>query len=42
MENGIDGERQLPFVCCKQKTETANFRSFARNGNEKQKFVFHG
>jgi hypothetical protein len=32
------GKRQFPFVCCKWKTETANFRLFAANGNEKWKF----
>jgi hypothetical protein len=29
---------KLPFVCCKQKTETANFRLFSANG--KRKFGF--
>ncbi len=41
-ENGTDGKRQLPFVCCKRKTETANFCLFAANGNGKWKFVFYG
>jgi hypothetical protein len=34
------GKQQLPFVCCKQKSETANFRLFSANG--KWKFVFLG
>jgi hypothetical protein len=33
---------QLPYVCCKQKTETANFRLFDAKGNGKQKIVFLG
>jgi hypothetical protein len=37
-ENGTNGKRQLPFVCCKRKTETTNFRLFSANGN--RKFVF--
>jgi hypothetical protein len=32
--NKTDGKRQLLFVCCKQKTEVANFHLFAANGNE--------
>jgi hypothetical protein len=31
-ENGTNGKWQSPFVCCKWKTETANFRLFAANG----------
>jgi hypothetical protein len=31
---------QLSFVCCKWKTETANFRLFAANGTRKRKFFF--
>jgi hypothetical protein len=42
MENGTNTKRQLPYVCCEQKTETANFRLFAANGNGKRKFVFLG
>jgi hypothetical protein len=33
VENGTNGKRQIPFICCKQKTETANFRLLAANGN---------
>jgi hypothetical protein len=33
---------QLPFVSCKRKTETENFRLFAANGNGKRKFIFLG
>jgi hypothetical protein len=40
--NGTNGKRQLPFVYCKRKTETKNFRLFAANGNRKWKFVFLG
>jgi hypothetical protein len=40
MENGINGKQQLPFICCKWKTETANFPLFSANG--KQKFAFLG
>jgi hypothetical protein len=36
MENGIHGKWQLPFVCCKQKTEAANFRLFSANRKPKQ------
>jgi hypothetical protein len=32
-ENGTNRKRKIPFVFCKRKTETANFRSFAVNGN---------
>jgi hypothetical protein len=39
-KNGANGKRQLPFVSCKRKTETANFRLFVANGNGKPKFVF--
>jgi hypothetical protein len=38
MENGTYGKQQLPFVCCKRKTEAASFRLFSVNG--KRKFVF--
>jgi hypothetical protein len=31
-ENGTYGKRQLPFVFCKRKTETANSRLFVANG----------
>jgi hypothetical protein len=34
------GKRQVPFVCCKRKTE--NFHLFAENGNRKLKFVVLG
>jgi hypothetical protein len=40
MENGTNGKQQLPFVCCKEKTESANLRLFAANGSGKRKFVF--
>ncbi len=40
MVNGTNGKWQLLFVCCKRKTETANFHLFAEN--EKQKFVYLG
>jgi hypothetical protein len=39
-ENGTHGKRQLPFVCCKRKTETAYFHLFAGNGIGKRKFIF--
>ncbi len=32
-KNGTNGKRKLPFVCCKRKKETANFRLIAANGN---------
>jgi hypothetical protein len=32
IENGTNGKQQLPFICCKRKTATANFRLFAANG----------
>jgi hypothetical protein len=41
-ENVTSGKRQLPFVFCKRKTETANLRFVAANVNGKQKFVFLG
>jgi hypothetical protein len=41
-ENRTNGKQQLLFVCCKRKTETANFRLFAANRNGKRKFVFLG
>ncbi len=37
----INGKWQ-PFVFCKQKMETVNFRLFAANGNGKRMFVFLG
>jgi hypothetical protein len=40
-ENGTNGKWQHPFVCCRRKTETANFRLFAANGNGKGKCVLH-
>jgi hypothetical protein len=33
MKIGTIGKQQLPFVCCKRKMETANFRLFAANEN---------
>jgi hypothetical protein len=30
-ENGTNRKLQLPFVCCKQKTEMANFCLFSAN-----------
>ncbi len=39
-ENGSNGKRHLPFVFCKRKTEMANLRLFAANGNGKRLFVF--
>ncbi len=35
MENRTNRKQQLPFVCCKWKTEMANFLVFAadRNGS---------
>ncbi len=42
MENRTNGKQQLPFVCCKQNTETSNFRLFAANRKRKRKFVFLG
>ncbi len=42
-ENRTNGKLQLPFVCCKRKTETANFRLYCTaNGNRKRNFVFLG
>jgi hypothetical protein len=40
--NSANGKRQLSFVFCKQKTETANFRLFVANRNRKRTFVFLG
>jgi hypothetical protein len=31
MENGANEKQQFTFVCCKQKTEKANFQLFAAN-----------
>ncbi len=42
MENGTNGKRKFPFICCKRKMETANFRFFAANGNRKRMFDFLG
>ncbi len=39
-ENGTNGKQKLPFVCCKWKKHTKNFRLFATNRNGKWKFVF--
>jgi hypothetical protein len=39
-ETGTIGKWQLPIVCCKRKTETANFRLVSANG--KRKLVFLG
>jgi hypothetical protein len=41
-ENGTNRKRGLPFVCCKEKTETVNLRLFAADGNGKRKFLFLG
>ncbi len=41
-ENGTNGKWKLPTVCCKQKTEMANFCSFAANRNGKRKFLLVG
>jgi hypothetical protein len=41
-ENGTKRKWRLQFVCCKLKTEMANFRVFAENRNGRQKFVFLG
>ncbi len=41
-KNGSNGKQPLPFVFCKWKTEIANFRIFAANGNGKWMFVFLG
>jgi hypothetical protein len=35
MENGTDRKQQLPFFAANGKTEMANFRLFAANGNGK-------
>jgi hypothetical protein len=37
-----NGNGQLPFVCCKQKMDTENFRLFAAYRNGKRTFVFLG
>jgi hypothetical protein len=42
MENGTNGKRQFPFVCCKRETETANFRLSAANRTGKKKFILVG
>jgi hypothetical protein len=42
MQNEINRKRSLPFVSCKRKTETANLRWLAKNGNGKRIFVFPG
>ncbi len=42
IKNGANERWQLLFICCKQTTETANFRLFAANGKRKQKFVSFG
>jgi hypothetical protein len=42
LENGTDGKWQLPFVCCKRKTEAENLPFFDANGNGNRKFVFIG
>jgi DNA polymerase/3'-5' exonuclease PolX len=39
MENGTNKKQQFSFICCKRKTETANFHMFAGNKNGKRKFV---
>jgi hypothetical protein len=31
-ENRTNGKQQLPFICCKRKTATANFRLSVANG----------
>ncbi len=33
-------KRQIPFVCCKQKMETAKFCLFAANKNRIWKFIY--
>jgi hypothetical protein len=38
-ENGTDGKRQLPFVCCKLKRK---WHTFFVSANGKRKFVFLG
>jgi hypothetical protein len=37
---GTNGNRQLPFVCCKRKTEKANFLWFSANGKQKAEVCF--
>ncbi len=41
-EKGTNEKQQLPFVCSKGKTKTANFRLFAAKRNGQQKFVLLG
>jgi hypothetical protein len=36
----IHTERQLPFVCCQQKTEISNFCLLAANGKRKREVCF--
>ncbi len=36
MEDRTNRKRQLPFVCCKWKIETANFHLFLQMENRKQ------
>ncbi len=40
MENVTNGKQQLPCVCCKWKSGTANFRLFAENGNTELCFLW--
>ncbi len=40
MENGTNKKRQLLFVCCKRKTETANFYLFSANEKRKNGGLF--
>ncbi len=40
MENKTIGKWQLPFVCCKQKKETANFHLFSASGKWKSEVCF--
>jgi hypothetical protein len=39
-KNRTNRKQHFRFICCKQKTEVANFRLFAANRKGKQKFVF--
>jgi hypothetical protein len=39
-ENGTNEKWRFPIVYCKQKTETANFRLLAANGNQKNGSMF--
>ncbi len=41
-ENETNRKWQLPFVCCKQKTEITNFNMYPAKENGKQKLVFLG